>query len=158
MYTWRFYINALVIQAPTTLVLQMLNISSFYITSLRFRRFMMIKNELELSSLNIWSFTYRKRAGGPEPRNWPELSPPTRHSVSGSAPYNKVTPIPRCYNMSQMHVTANNFYWSLRKSKINGNIVITKISRRKTVFESISIVFKIIYMGFVAKIQHISTR
>lgn len=40
-----------------------------YITSLRFRRFMMIKNELELSSLNIWSFTYRKRAGGPEPRN-----------------------------------------------------------------------------------------
>lgn len=49
------------------------------------------KNELELSSLNIWSFTYRKRAGGPEPRNWPELSPPTRHSVSGSAPCNKVT-------------------------------------------------------------------
>lgn len=44
-------------------------ISSLYITSLRFRRFMMIKNELELSSLNIWSFTYRKRAGGPEPRN-----------------------------------------------------------------------------------------
>lgn len=52
--------NALVIQAPTTLVLQMLYISL---------RFMMIKNELELSSLNIWSFTYRKRAGGPEPRN-----------------------------------------------------------------------------------------
>lgn len=41
---------------------------------------------------------------------------------------------------------------------MNGNIVITKISRRKTVFESISIVFKIIYMGFVAKIQLISTR
>lgn len=40
-----------------------------YFKSLRFRRFMMIKNELELSSLNIWSFTYRKRAGGPEPRN-----------------------------------------------------------------------------------------
>lgn len=57
------------IQAPTTLVLQMLYISSLHITSLRFRRFMMIKNELELSSLNIWSFTYRKRAGGPEPRN-----------------------------------------------------------------------------------------
>lgn len=49
------------------------------------------KNELELSSLHIWSFTYRRRAGGPEPRNWPELSPPTRHSVSGSAPCNKVT-------------------------------------------------------------------
>lgn len=147
--------NALVIQAPTTLVLQMLYISSLYITSLfQFKR----KNELELSSLNIWSFTYRKRAGGPEPRNWPELSPPTRHSVSGSAPCNKVTPIPRCYNMSHMHVTANNFYWSLKKSKINGNIVITKMSRRKTVFESISIVFKIIYMGFVAKIQLISTR
>lgn len=155
MYTLRFYINALVIQAPTTLVLRMLYISSLYITSLfQFKR----KNELELSSLHIWSFTYRRRAGGPEPRNWPELSPPTRHSVSGSAPCNKVTSIPRCYNMSHMHVTANNFYWSLRKSKINGNIVIAKISRRKTVFESISIVFKIIYMGFVAKIQLISTR
>lgn len=35
--------NALVIQAPTTLVLQMLYISSLYITSLRFRRFMMKK-------------------------------------------------------------------------------------------------------------------
>lgn len=72
--------------SATTLVLQMLYISSLYITSLfQLKR----KNELELSSLNIWSFTYRKRAGGPEPRNWPELSPPTRHSVSGSAPCNK---------------------------------------------------------------------
>lgn len=148
MYTWRFYINALVIQAPTTLVLQMLYISSLHITSLRFRRYMMIKNELELSSLNIWSFTYRKRAGGPEPRNWPELSPPTRHSVSGSAPCNKVT-----VNTKMLQHVSN-----AMKSKINGNIVITKISRRKTVFESISIVFKIIYMGFVAKIQLISTR
>lgn len=155
MYTWRFYINALVIQAPTTLVLQMLYISSLYITSLfQFKR----KNELELSSLNIWSLlTVRGLAvqNLVTDRSWAR-----RHVTQClvALPATKWQSIPRCYNMSHMHVTANNFYWSLRKSKINGNIVIAKISRRKTVFESISIVFKIIYMGFVAKIQLISTR
>lgn len=50
-----------------------------------------VKNERELSFLHIWSFTYRRRAGDPEPRNWPELSLPTHHSESDSAPCNKVT-------------------------------------------------------------------
>lgn len=130
----------------------MLYILSLYIIFLCFWWFMMIKNELELFFLNIWFFIYCKRVGGLEFCNWLELSLLICYLVFGSVFCNKVMLILRCYNMFYMYVIVNNFYWSLRKSKINGNIVIVKILCCKMVFESIFIVFKIIYMGFVVKI------